>query len=57
MDSVHDHKFLWPQEMDAIHYQMMLHEKAFAWREEEKGQLNPLYFPPVEMPVIEHTPW
>ncbi|KAJ3915496.1 hypothetical protein F5877DRAFT_48484, partial [Lentinula edodes] len=57
IDSVHDHKFLWPQEMDAVHHLMMLHDKAFAWCEEEKGQLNPNYFPPVEMPVIEHTPW
>ncbi|KAJ3911133.1 hypothetical protein F5877DRAFT_29580, partial [Lentinula edodes] len=31
--------------------------QAFAWCEEEKGQLNPKYFPPVEMPIIEHTPW
>ncbi|KAJ3744593.1 hypothetical protein DFH05DRAFT_1396895, partial [Lentinula detonsa] len=57
IDSVHDPKFLWPEEMAAVHYVMMLHEKAFAWNEEEKGQFKHEYFPPVEMPVIAHTPW
>ncbi|KAJ3924586.1 MAG: hypothetical protein NXY57DRAFT_969537 [Lentinula lateritia] len=56
MDSIHDPTFLWPQEMAATHHLMMLHEKAFVWCEEEKGQLKTEYFPPVEMPVIEHTP-
>jgi hypothetical protein len=57
IEEVHDSNFLWPQEMALVHHLMMLHDKAFAWEEEEKGQLNKEYFPPVEMPVIEHVPW
>ncbi|KIK53945.1 hypothetical protein GYMLUDRAFT_249979 [Collybiopsis luxurians FD-317 M1] len=57
INSVHDHEFLWPDEMVAVHHLMMLHERAFAWTEQEKGQLKQEYFPPVEMPVIEDVPW
>ncbi|KIY52115.1 hypothetical protein FISHEDRAFT_70073 [Fistulina hepatica ATCC 64428] len=31
--------------------------KAFTWVKEEKGQFQEQFFPPVEIPVIAHTPW
>ncbi|KAJ3738711.1 hypothetical protein DFH05DRAFT_1381669, partial [Lentinula detonsa] len=57
IDDAHNGSFLWPEERAAVHQLMMLHERAFAWEESEKGQFKPEYFPPVEMPVIEHIPW
>ena len=52
-----DSFFLWLEKIKLVHHLMTLHEKGFAWCEEEKGQLNPEYFLPIEMPVVEHVPW
>ena len=40
-----------------MHHFMTLHEKSFASTAEERGKFKEEYFPPVEMPVIPHTPW
>ena len=49
--------FLWPAERDLLHYFMMLHQDGFAWNDTERGHFREDFFPPVEMPVIPHTPW
>lgn len=40
-----------------MHHFMCLHEGAFAWCDEERGRFREDFFPPVEFPVVEHTPW
>jgi hypothetical protein len=49
--------FLLPAERDLIHHFMTLHQDAFAWDDSERGHFREDFFPPVEMPVIPHTPW
>lgn len=57
IDKLHDHEFLWLEEVKLVHHIMSVHENAFAWDECEKGCFKHEYFPPVEFPVIEHVPW
>ena len=49
--------FLWPVERDLIHHFMCLQNEAFAWNDEERGSFRTDFFPPVDFPVIPHTPW
>ena len=49
--------FLLPTERRLMHYFMMLHEDAFAWEVSERGHFREDFFPPVDMPVLPHTPW
>ncbi|THU76289.1 hypothetical protein K435DRAFT_622426, partial [Dendrothele bispora CBS 962.96] len=57
IDRVHGDDFLWPEERKLMHEFMMLQEKGFAWDDTERGHFKEEYFPPVDMPVIPHTPW
>ncbi len=56
-DEVHKEGFLWDEEMKLLHQVMMKQNGAFAWEDSEKGRFKEEFFPPVEIPVIEHTPW
>ena len=49
--------YLLPAELDLIDDFMCKHEKAFAWDDSERGRFRSDFFPPVEFPVVEHTPW
>ena len=49
--------FLLPEEMKLLHHLMSLQNEAFAWSDLERGSFKTEYFPPVEIPVIPHTPW
>jgi hypothetical protein len=49
--------FLLPAERALIHHFMTLHQDAFAWDDSERGHFREDFFPPVETPVIPHTPW
>jgi hypothetical protein len=49
--------FLWPAERDLLHHFMVLHQDAFAWNDSERGHFREDFFPPVDMPVVPHTPW
>ena len=49
--------FLWPDERDLLHHFMMIHQDGFAWADSERGHFREDFFPPVDMPVIPHTPW
>jgi hypothetical protein len=49
--------FLLPEEMKLLHQLMMNQERTFAWDATERGRFRTDFFPPVEMPVVEHKPW
>jgi hypothetical protein len=53
----HPGSFLWPAERDLMHNFMLCHDSGFAWSEEEQGSFRTDFFPPVNFPVIPHTPW
>jgi hypothetical protein len=36
---------------------MLAHDIGFAWSEGERGSFRTDFFPPVDFPVIPHTPW
>ena len=36
---------------------MMLHNKAFAWDNDEQGHFCEDFFPPIDIPVVPHEPW
>ena len=36
---------------------MMLHKDVFAWEVSECSHFREDFFPPVDIPVILHTPW
>ena len=56
-DEVHKGDFLWPEERNLMHNLMMRQNSAFAWEDDEKGRFKEEFFPPIEIPVIEHKPW
>jgi len=49
--------FLLPAERDLLHHFMMLHQDGFAWNDAERGHFREDFFPPIDIPVIAHTPW
>ena len=49
--------FLLPAERELLHHFMTLHQDGFAWNDSERGHFREDFFPPVEMPVVPHTPW
>ena len=49
--------FLLPAEMNLLHHLMSLQNDAFTWSDLERGSFKTEFFPPVEIPVIPHTPW
>ena len=57
MDALHSGDFLWPEERKLLHYFVALHNEALAWDDSERGRFREDFFPPVEFPVVAHTPW
>ena len=49
--------FLLPEERKLLHHFMMIHQDAFAWNDTERGHFREDFFPPIEIPVVPHTPW
>ena len=49
--------FLLDEELKLLHQLMMNQESTFAWDATERGRFRMDFFPPVEMPVVEHKPW
>ena len=45
--------FLWPEEEKLVHYLIKVHDKAFAWTEDEKEKFSKDYFEPVVIPTVE----
>lgn len=57
IDAIHDDGLLEKEERKFLHHFMMETEGCFAWDESERGQFKHEFFPPVDMPVVKHTPW
>lgn len=57
IDKLHTGEFLWPEERNLMHQFMMDQDMAFAWNDEERGSFRHDFFPPVEIPVVEHNTW
>ena len=57
IDRAHGNDFLWPQEWDLMHHFMGAQNEGFAWDNSEQGTFHKDFFPPVQMPMIEHKPW
>ncbi len=57
IDKIHEGDFLWLEERKLMHHFMMLQEQAFAWDDSERGSFRHDFFPPVEVPVVEHKVW
>jgi len=49
--------FLLPAERNLLHHFMMAHQDGFAWEDAERGHFREDFFPPIDIPVIPHTPW
>ena len=49
--------FLLAEERKLLHHFMMIHQDAFAWNDTERGHFREDFFPPIEIPVVPHTPW
>ena len=49
--------FLLDDERKLLHHFMMLHQDAFAWNDSERGHFREDFFPPIDIPVVPHTPW
>jgi hypothetical protein len=57
IDKSHGENFLWDEERKLMHNFMMMHQDAFAWKDSERGNLRQDFFPPVEIPTVEHEVW
>jgi len=57
LDAAHPAGFLWDEERKLMHHFMALQNDAFAWHDLERGYFRSDFFPPIEFPVIPHTPW
>jgi hypothetical protein len=57
VDKNHPGDFLWPKEHNLMHNLIRKHETTFAWNKNECGSFRSDFFPPIEFPVIPHTPW
>jgi hypothetical protein len=57
VDKLHKGEFLWPEERKLLHEFYMVQEAAFAWTDEERGSFRHDFFPPIEIPVVEHEVW
>lgn len=56
-NKAHGDDFLWAEEKKLVHHFMSVHNDGFAWSDDERGCFKPEFFPPVEFPVLPHTPW
>ena len=57
MDNLHSTDFLWPAERKLLHHFVSLQNEGFTWDDSERGHFRKDFFPPVEIPVVVHTPW
>jgi hypothetical protein len=49
--------FLWKGERDLMHDFMKKQDMGFAWNDLQRGKFRTNFFPPVEFPLVPHTPW
>jgi hypothetical protein len=49
--------FLWPAELNLMHDFMCQQNTAFTWDDSELRSFHPDFFPPIDIPVVPHTPF
>src|ERR1700690_479095 len=49
--------FLTPEELALMDHFMSVQNKGFAWTDAERGCFRTDFFPPIDFPVVPHTPW
>ena len=57
MDDLHPQGFLWAAERDLMHHFVSIQNEGFTWDDSEHGHFCEDFFPPVQIPVVAHTPW
>ena len=57
MDNLHSSDFLWPAKQDLLHHFIALQNEGFAWDDSKHDHFCEDFFPPVEIPIVVHTPW
>lgn len=57
VDKIHKGNFLSNEERKFMHHFMMVQSDAFAWDDSERGSFKHEFFPPVEVPIVEHKVW
>ena len=57
IDAADPEGFLWPAERELMQYFMAEQNEGFAWSDAERSHFRTDFFPPIEFPVVPHTPW
>ena len=57
MDDLHSTDFLWPTKHKLLHHFVSLQNEGFTWDDSEHGHFCEDFFPPIEIPIVVHTPW
>jgi hypothetical protein len=57
IDKNHPGDFLWPEERNLMHDFIRNQAEGFAWNDKERGTFREDFFPPIDFPVVPHTPW
>ena len=57
MDDLHSTNFLWPTECELLHHFISLQNEGFTWDNSKHGHFHEDFFPPIEIPIVVHTPW
>ena len=57
MDDLHSSEFLWPTECNLLHHFVSIPNEGFAWDDSKCGHFCKDFFPPIEIPIVAHTPW
>ena len=57
MDDLHSTDFLWPTERELLHHFVSLQNEGFTWDDSKHGHFREDFFPPIEIPIVVHTPW
>ena len=57
MDDLHSTNFLWPTKCKLLHHFISLQNEGFTWDDLEHGHFCKDFFPPIEIPIVAHTPW
>jgi hypothetical protein len=56
-DKGHPDGFLTKGERDLMHDFMRKQDLGFAWHDSERGKFRTDFFPPIDFPLVPHTPW
>ena len=49
--------FLMPDKLTLMDHFMSVQNKGFAWTDAKCGRFRTDFFPPIDFPVVPHTPW